>query len=61
MPGMSGLDLLRAIKEKHKNLCVFMITVYGNAEHQQCAVAHSCDDYFTKPLDFGMLKEKLLA
>jgi YesN/AraC family two-component response regulator len=49
MPGMNGLDLLKIVKEKHQHLRVFMITAYG------------CDDYFTKPLNFGMLKAKLLA
>jgi YesN/AraC family two-component response regulator len=38
-----------------------MITAYGNAEYQRRAVAYGCDDYLTKPLDFGMLKAKLLA
>ena len=61
MPGMNGLDLLKAVKEKHKNLRVFMISAYGNAEYQQRAVDYGCDDYFTKPLDFGILKAKLLA
>lgn len=28
---------------------------------EQRAVDYGCDDYFTKPLDFGMLQEKLLA
>lgn len=60
MPGMNGLDLLKAVKEKHGHLRVFMITAYGNAEYQQRATAYGCDDYFTKPLDFGMLKAKLL-
>ncbi len=61
MPGMNGLDLLKAVKAKHQHLKVFMITAYGNAEYQQRAVDYGCDDYFTKPLDFGMLKAKLLT
>ncbi|MBI1764447.1 MAG: response regulator [Acidobacteria bacterium] len=61
MPGMNGLDLLKAIKAKHQHLRVFMITAYGSAEYQQRAVAYGCDDYFTKPLDFGMLRAKMLA
>jgi two-component system, chemotaxis family, chemotaxis protein CheY len=61
MPGMNGLDLLKAIKAKHQHLRVYMITAYGNAEYHQRALAYGCDDYFTKPLDFGLLKEKLLA
>jgi YesN/AraC family two-component response regulator len=61
MPGMNGLDLLKEVKEKHQHLKVYMITAYGNAEYQQRAVAYGCDDYLTKPLDFGALKSKLLA
>lgn len=38
-----------------------MITAYGGAEYQERALAYGCDDYFTKPIDFGMLKEKLLS
>lgn len=59
MPGMNGLDLLKAIKEKHRHLKVYLITAYGSAEYQQLALTYGCDDYFTKPLDFGVLKEKL--
>ncbi len=61
MPGMSGLDLLKAVKAKHYHLRVFMITAYGNAEYQQRAADYGCDDYFIKPLDFGMLQVKLLT
>ena len=61
MPGMNGLDLLKKVKEKYRHLKVYMITAYGNAEYQRRAVAYGCDDYLTKPLDFGMLKAKLLA
>jgi YesN/AraC family two-component response regulator len=61
MPGMSGLDLLKTVKEKHEHLKVYMITAYGNAEYHRKAVAYGCDGYLTKPIDFAMLKEKLLA
>jgi CheY-like chemotaxis protein len=61
MPGMSGLELLKTVKEKHEHLKVFMITAYGNAEYHRMAVAYGCDGYLTKPIDFAMLKEKLLT
>jgi CheY-like chemotaxis protein len=60
MPGMSGLDLLKAVKEKSRTRKVFMITAYGNEEYHRQAVAYGCDDYLTKPIDFGVLKQKLL-
>ena len=61
MPGMNGLDLLKIVKAKHRHLKVFMITAYGDEEYHRRAVAYGCDDYLTKPIDFAVLKEKLLA
>ncbi|MFN7919351.1 MAG: response regulator [Bryobacteraceae bacterium] len=61
MPGMSGLDLLREVKSKRRDRKVFMVTAYGNEEYQRKAQAYGCDDYLTKPIDFGALKAKLLS
>ena len=61
MPGMSGLELLRHIKEKHKlpPPMVMMITAYGDAENFNTAKQLGADDFLTKPVDFPVLKEKL--
>jgi len=61
MPGMSGLELLRQVKTKHKTPppTVVMITAYGDAENYNRAMELGADDFFTKPLDFNSLKEKL--
>ena len=63
MPGMSGLDLLRHIKEKHHEPppVVMMITAYGDAENYNTAMSLGADDFLTKPLEFNVLKEKLKA
>ena len=63
MPGMSGLELLRHIKEKHKEPppLVMMITAYGDAENYNTAMKLGADDFLTKPLEFSLLKEKLKA
>jgi YesN/AraC family two-component response regulator len=61
MPGMNGLDLLKIVKEKHRHLKVFMITAYGDEDYHRRAIAYGCDDYLTKPIDFALLKKKLLA
>jgi two-component system chemotaxis response regulator CheY len=63
MPGMSGLQLLEHIKEKHKipPPMVMMITAYGDAENYNTAMKLGADDFLTKPLDFSVLKEKLKA
>ena len=61
MPGMSGLDLLREIKQTFENPppIVMMITAYGDAENYSQAMKLGADDFLTKPLDFSILKEKL--
>jgi two-component system, chemotaxis family, chemotaxis protein CheY len=61
MPGMSGLDLLKSIKERYKTPppLVMMITAYGDEENYQRAMQLGADDFLTKPLDFKSLKEKL--
>lgn len=61
MPGMSGLELLRHIKEEYHEPppVVMMITAYGDAENFNQAKQLGADDFLTKPVDFGTLKEKL--
>lgn len=61
MPGMSGLQLLEKIKQEHKTPppVVMMITAYGNEENYNRAMQLGADDFLTKPLDFGLLKNKL--
>jgi two-component system, chemotaxis family, chemotaxis protein CheY len=63
MPGMSGLDLLKEIKQKHHEPppVVMMITAYGDADNYNMAMKLGADDFLTKPLDFSVLKEKLKA
>ncbi|HWR99795.1 MAG TPA: response regulator [Prolixibacteraceae bacterium] len=61
MPGMSGLELLKHIKEKYEKPppVVMMITAYGDEENYRMAMRLGADDFLTKPLDFKSLKEKL--
>jgi len=62
MPGMSGLELLKKIKAKYSQPppVVMMITAYGDAENHTTAASLGADDFLTKPLDFGLLKEKFI-
>ena len=61
MPGMSGLDLLKHIKQKFASPppVVMMITAYSDDENYQQAMRLGADDFLTKPIDFHLLKEKL--
>jgi two-component system, chemotaxis family, chemotaxis protein CheY len=61
MPGMSGLELLRQMKQKYAEPppVVMMITAYGDDENYRQAILLGADDFLTKPLDFTLLREKL--
>ncbi|MEO6583754.1 MAG: response regulator [Ferruginibacter sp.] len=61
MPGMSGLELLKHIKQKYEKPppVVMMITAYGDDENYNHAMKLGADDFLTKPVDFIALKEKL--
>ncbi len=61
MPGMSGLELLKHIKEKFEKPppIVMMITAYGDKDNYNEAMKLGADDFLTKPVDFIALKEKL--
>ncbi len=61
MPGMSGLELLKQIKEHYETPppVVMMITAYGDNENYTQAMQLGADDFLTKPIDFTLLKEKL--
>jgi CheY-like chemotaxis protein len=61
MPGMSGLQLLKQVKQKYMKPppVVMMITAYGDAENHKLAKELGADDFLTKPVDFTLLKEKL--
>ena len=63
MPGMTGLELLRRIKEEYKEPTPFviMITAYGDTENYNIAMEYGADGFLTKPVDFVALKDKLMA
>ena len=62
MPGMSGLELLGHVKEEFEMppTTMMMITAYGDDESYRQAMALGANDFLVKPLDFSVLKSKLL-
>lgn len=60
MPGMTGLELLRRVKEQFPYLKVIMVTAYGDQKNYNDAHALGADDFVTKPVDFEGLKERIL-
>jgi len=59
MPGMDGLELLRAVKARHPELPVMMVTAYGDDERRRRAAEYGAFEFVTKPVDFDRLKEQL--
>ena len=62
MPGMSGLELLGHVKQEFDMppTTMMMITAYGDNESFNQAIELGANDLLTKPVDFAVLKEKLL-
>ena len=61
MPGMSGLDLLPAVKKRRPDLPVFMISAYGDSETVAIAISRGANKFLTKPVDFPTLKRDVAA
>lgn len=61
MPGMSGLELLDNIQKAATPPppVIFMISAYGDDDNKNEAERLGAKDFFTKPVDFGLLKEKI--
>ncbi len=61
MPGMNGLELLHIIKKRFPEAPrVFMITAYADDHSRAKAKKYGCDAYLTKPLDFEVLRQRIL-
>ena len=61
MPGMQGIDLLKAIRadDKLKHLPVLLVTAEAKKEQIVEAAQAGVNGYIVKPFTAGTLKEKL--
>lgn len=59
MPGMSGLDLLDRLRERHVSLPVIVMTAYGDMQAAIDAMKKGAYDYLVKPLDLDRLDQVL--
>jgi len=50
MPGMNGLDLIKAVRQKHPDIVPIIITGYGTIEAAVKSIRYGAIDYLTKPL-----------
>src|SRR5690349_15632238 len=51
MPVMSGLDVLKVLRERGSDTAVIMITAYGTIERAVQAMKQGAYDFITKPFD----------
>jgi CheY-like chemotaxis protein len=56
LPGLSGLDLLRHVRERYPQVPVVLVTGYGDEETRQAARTHGAHALLTKPV----FREELL-
>ncbi|MCM1136517.1 MAG: response regulator [Clostridium sp.] len=59
MPGASGLDLLRAIREIDAELPCIFLTCHASFEYAQEAISLHCTDYILKPAPYEVIAEKV--
>ena len=64
MPGLSGYDVLRTVKEENADTLVIVVTAFGTVEKAVEAMKLGAYDYLTKPFsrdELRMVVEKALA
>ena len=49
MPDRSGMEVLREVRERDRELPIFMITAYGSTQVAVDALKSGATDYFQKP------------
>jgi len=63
MPGMSGIEVLQAVRETHtaSALPVIMVTAKAQSEDVVEALGSGANDYVTKPIDFPVALARIQA
>ena len=63
MPGMSGIEVLQAVREDHSasELPVIMVTAKAQSEDVVEALGNGANDYVTKPIDFPVVLARIQA
>ncbi|WP_318279072.1 response regulator transcription factor [Agrococcus baldri] len=61
MPGMSGIDVLRAIRDRGDTTPVILLTARGQEKDIEAGFAAGADDYVTKPFSPRALLARVTA
>ncbi|ACM21085.1 response regulator [Geotalea daltonii FRC-32] len=59
MPGLSGIELLTAIKQKDPAVAVVMVSAHSEPDYLLDAFRHKADGYLLKPFNFHEMLELL--
>ena len=59
MPGMTGLELQTALRERHIELPVVVLTAHGDVATARAALKNGAFDFLEKPVDDAMLVDVL--
>jgi len=61
MPGMSGLELLKALRLGGYKLPIYMISAYENEAYQKQSIELGANGFIPKPLDFGAIRALIMG
>ena len=56
MPGLSGLELLSQVRQRHRDTLFILMTAYGTVENAVEAMKQGAYDYLPKPIDMKRLR-----
>jgi DNA-binding response OmpR family regulator len=60
VPKMSGLELIKALREDGNTTPKILITAYQDTKHMKSGFESGCDDYIKKPFDLEELDLRIL-
>lgn len=59
MPGLSGIDLLKAVKRERPELPVVLLTAFGTVDQAVAAMKDGAEDFIMKPVDLDQLEMRV--
>ncbi|MFH2050838.1 MAG: sigma-54 dependent transcriptional regulator [bacterium] len=61
LPGVSGLDILKALRNQGDQVPVIMMTAYGDVDTAVSAMRDGAYDFIPKPFKLGVIKKQVRA
>lgn len=61
LPGLSGLDLIKQLRESGRDFPVLILTARSDWQEKVKGLEAGADDYLTKPFHMGELKARVIA